>query len=138
MSTMLPTSDDVVREDALLRMHDSSVRSATAGIQTIVADLRVGLNKIDLRVEALPDAIDAVEANPLSVTAATTLHRLAAELYTLANGLSAQATGARRLQQHGREQLDHFETRLAEVRRLDLDGAPADESTVNGDLAEES
>lgn len=123
--------------DPIVRMHDSSVRSAMRNISAFADDMVTGTNQLDLRVDELPDAIAAVRANPLSAKAAGHLHRVTSDLIAYATALHTQASNVRRLQLHGREQLEKFETRLAEVRRLDTDGAPADESTVNGDLAEE-
>lgn len=134
---MTSTQELALAVDPLLRLHDSSVRSAVAEIQAIARDLPAGLNALDLRLEQLPEAVDAVLANAQNAEALATLHRLTAELITRANSVHTQATKLRQLGTHGRTQLEKFETRLAEVRRLDVDGLPFDESTVNGDLAEE-
>ncbi len=137
MNAMMTTQDIARAVDPLLRLHDSSVRSAVAEIQAIARDLPAGLNSLDLRLEQLPDAVEAVLANALSAEAIATLHRLTAEVLTRANSVHTQATKLRQLGTHGRTQLEKFEMRLAEVRQLDVDGVPCDESTVNGDLAEE-
>lgn len=123
--------------DPVLRLHDQSVRSARRHVRETANDMRSGLNKIELGTDALSAALDAVLKHQLSGEAASTLTECTASLLTLATLLHTTATVARRTVAHGCNQRHFYKARLAEVRRMDVAGVPRDESTVNGDLAEE-
>ncbi len=138
MSATHITAEFALEADPLLRHHDSSVRGAVAEMQAIAADLPTGINALDLRLAALPSAVDLLVANPLSADGVAALHRLTAEMITFVTRIHTQVTTLRQLGTHGRTQLEKFEARLAQIRRHDADGLPCDESTVNGDLAEAS
>ena len=116
--------------DPIARSLANTVGTYSVAIQAAVRDMRLGLEAAERLLDHLPDALAAVEANPLSGDAVAQLKAFAQQFESIGRTLRDSAVHCEQCQRSGRQQLDRYEARLAELRCLDAGDIPDDVSTV--------
>lgn len=102
--------------DTLLQLHDRNVRLYSAQVLRSIEDLATGIDAFGHALDALPDAAEAVRANPLSADAGARLLACAEALLEVAIKIRAATLHAARCREFGVLQMARFEARLAELR----------------------
>jgi hypothetical protein len=126
-----PAAPMTMPPDTLLALHQRNAASYTTQLLAGVADSEAGLVKLELVMDSLPDALEAIRANPLGRDGIDQLHSLAEQLRGLAVTLKDAASHMAKLRTYGLQQVTLLESRLAEVRVLGEDGVTyGDESTA--------
>jgi hypothetical protein len=140
MTSLLSLPTMPTSPDTLLALHTRNVASYSGQILEAVADAEHGVATLDRVIDRLPDALEAVRANPLSRDASEAIHALAGELMSLAAKLQGGAAHMARLSTYGLRHLVLSEARLAELRHLGDEEAEVlgDQSTCYADDSEPS
>jgi hypothetical protein len=124
------TLNPMTPPDPIARSLANTVGTYNIMIQTAVRDMRVGLAAAERILDHLPDALTAVESNPLSADALEQLRSFATQLDSIAGTMRDHAMHSEQAGRSGRQQLERYEARLAELRRLDAGDIPDDAETV--------
>jgi hypothetical protein len=126
----MPSASTRMPADTLLALHQRNAANYQHQVLAGVADSEAGLVKIELVLDGVPDALEAIRTNPLGRDGIEQLYALAEQFRVLAVKLKDAASHMARLRAYGVSQLTLFEARLAEVRVLSEDGVHGDDSTA--------
>lgn len=119
-TTPEPVRAVTMPSDTQLAFQAKMVQQYSAQIIAGCTEAKAGYARADRVMDQLPDAIVAVQENPLSCDAAEQLHAFADQLKGIADKLHAVTGTIRRTRELGANAMGHYERRLEVVRR---DGA---------------